>query len=92
MAIERHYRVINNINFHFGRCWPLDLALWDLAGKITNQPVWRLIGMNDKIRAYASSGTSRSAPEMADVAAKLPAPGFLGKLVRFKLTVQRPKV
>ncbi len=35
LAIERHYRVLSNIDFHYGRCWPLDLALWDLAGKIT---------------------------------------------------------
>ena len=28
----------------YGRCWPLDLALWDLAGKILGQPCWRLLG------------------------------------------------
>ena len=38
LAIERHWRVLNNIQFHWGRPWPLDLALWDLAGKITGQP------------------------------------------------------
>jgi L-alanine-DL-glutamate epimerase-like enolase superfamily enzyme len=40
LALERHYRVLSNIDFHYGRCWPLDLALWDLAGKITGQPCW----------------------------------------------------
>ena len=35
LAIERHYRILANIQFHYGRCWPLDLALWDLAGKLT---------------------------------------------------------
>lgn len=84
MAIERHYRVINNINFHFGRCWPLDLALWDLAGKITNQPVWRLLGgMNDKVRAYASSGTLRTPSEMADLAQSFLGQGFEAMKVRF---------
>src|ERR1700730_5663296 len=38
LALERHYRVLSNIDFHYGRCWPLDLALWDLAGKNTGQP------------------------------------------------------
>jgi L-alanine-DL-glutamate epimerase-like enolase superfamily enzyme len=38
LAIERHYRVLSHIDFHYGRCWPLDLALWDLAGKIAGQP------------------------------------------------------
>ena len=38
MAIERHYRTLSHLSFHYGRCWPLDLALWDLAGKLTGQP------------------------------------------------------
>ena len=33
--LERHYEVLSHISFHYGRCWPMDLALWDLAGKIT---------------------------------------------------------
>jgi L-alanine-DL-glutamate epimerase-like enolase superfamily enzyme len=44
LALERHWRILNNISFPWGRCWPLDLALWDLAGKLTGQPCWRLIG------------------------------------------------
>ena len=32
--VERHFRILDNIQFHYGRCWPLDLALWDLCGKI----------------------------------------------------------
>ena len=57
LAIERHWRILNNISFHYGRCWPLDLALWDLAGKITGQPCWKLLGgLSDRVRAYASSG------------------------------------
>ena len=50
LAIERHYRILSNIQFHYGRCWPLDLALWDLAGKITGQPVWKLLGgLSDRV-------------------------------------------
>ena len=34
----------------------VELALWDLVGKITGQPVWKLIGgYNDKILAYGST-------------------------------------
>lgn len=36
--LERHFRVIENLSFHYGRCWPLDVALWDLFGKITEAP------------------------------------------------------
>ncbi len=34
----------------------VDLALWDLIGKITSQPVWKLVGgYRDKILAYGST-------------------------------------
>ncbi len=58
--VERHARILDNIQFHYGRCWPLDLALWDLAGKIAQAPVWRLLGgRSDRVAAYASSATLR---------------------------------
>jgi L-alanine-DL-glutamate epimerase-like enolase superfamily enzyme len=66
LALERHYRVLSNIDFHYGRCWPLDLALWDLAGKILGQPCWRLLGgLSNRVRAYASCGTLRDASAQA---------------------------
>ena len=35
----------------------VDIALWDIAGKAFNVPVWKLLGAkyNDKIKAYAST-------------------------------------
>ncbi len=34
----------------------VDMALWDLAGKVTGQPVYKLIGAyRDKVKAYAST-------------------------------------
>lgn len=34
----------------------IDLALWDLKGKVTGQPVWKLLGgCRDKILAYGST-------------------------------------
>lgn len=84
LAIERHWRVLNNISFHYGRCWPLDLALWDLAGKLTGQPVWKLLGgLSNKVRAYASSGTLRGPADMADAADRYLAEGFSAMKVRF---------
>jgi L-alanine-DL-glutamate epimerase-like enolase superfamily enzyme len=84
LAIERHYRVLSHIDFHYGRCWPLDLALWDLAGKITGQPCWKLLGgLSRKVRAYASSGTLRSPTETADVAERMLAEGYPALKLRF---------
>ena len=84
MAVERHWRVLNNISFHYGRCWPLDLALWDLAGKITGQPCWKLLGgLNDRVRAYASSGTLRAPEGLAEAAESYLAEGFSALKIRF---------
>src|SRR5574341_318023 len=43
-AIERHVQILDNLQFHYGRMWPLEVALWDLMGKITGQPLWKLLG------------------------------------------------
>ena len=84
LAIERHWRILNNISFHWGRCWPLDLALWDLAGKITGQPCWKLLGgLSGSIRAYASSGTLRGPEALADAAEAYRAKGFRALKIRF---------
>ena len=84
LAVERHYRVLSNIEFHYGRCWPLDLALWDLAGKITGQPCWKLLGgLSARVRAYASSGTLRDPGAMAEAAERYMAQGFPALKLRF---------
>ena len=84
LALERHYRVLSNIDFHYGRCWPLDLALWDLTGKILGQPCWKLLGgLSNRVRAYASCGTLRAAAAQADAAESYLAQGFPAVKLRF---------
>lgn len=44
----------------------IDIALWDLLGQVTGQPVWRLLGgSRDRVPAYATGGYYRmdGAPE-----------------------------
>jgi L-alanine-DL-glutamate epimerase-like enolase superfamily enzyme len=84
LALERHYRVLTNLDFHYGRCWPLDLALWDLAGKILGQPCWKLLGgLAHRVRAYASSGTLRDPAAQAEAAERYLAQGFRAMKLRF---------
>ena len=84
LATERHWRVLNNISFHYGRCWPLDIALWDLAGKIANQPCWKLLGgLSDRVRAYASSGTLRDPEALAEAALAYRERGVAALKIRF---------
>jgi L-alanine-DL-glutamate epimerase-like enolase superfamily enzyme len=89
LNIERHNAVLSNVEFHAGRPWPMDVALWDLIGKIKGQPVWRLLGgHSNRIRAYASSGVHRSIPDMVEVAKRCIALGYPALKVRFG----RPKL
>jgi L-alanine-DL-glutamate epimerase-like enolase superfamily enzyme len=84
MALERHCRVLSHISFHGGRCWPLDLALWDLAGKITGQPCWKLLGgLGGAVRGYASSGTLLDPLTLADAAQTYADQGFAAMKIRF---------
>jgi L-alanine-DL-glutamate epimerase-like enolase superfamily enzyme len=84
LAVERHYRILSNIDFHYGRCWPLDLALWDLAGKLLGAPCWKLLGgRSNRVRAYASSGTLRDPGAQADAAERYLALGFGALKLRF---------
>ncbi len=42
-AFDRHARVCENLSFHYGRMWPVEVAIWDLAAKIRGLPLWRLV-------------------------------------------------
>lgn len=81
---ERHWRVVENLSFHYGRCWPLDVALWDLEGKLRGVPCWKLGGgAGNRLRLYASSGTRRDPGEMGDVATAALEAGFSALKLRF---------
>jgi L-alanine-DL-glutamate epimerase-like enolase superfamily enzyme len=82
--LARHAAVLANIEFHAGRPWPLDLALWDLAGKTAGEPVWKLLGgTSARLRVYASSGVRRSVDDMCAMAQSVCDAGFAALKVRF---------
>ena len=57
LAIGRQVRVIESINFHAGRFWPLEAALWDLLGQAAGLPVAALLGGHARrLPAYMSTG------------------------------------
>eukprot|EP00439_Symbiodinium_sp_Y106_P088691 s1_g1227.t1 len=85
LDLERHNKVLSNIDFHYGRCWPLDIALWDLAGQIREEPVWRMLGGTDpKVPVYASSGALHNALALADLAERFLDDGFPAMKIRFR--------
>ena len=83
LAIDRHVRVLETIDFHAGRYWPLEVALWDIAGKVAETPVARLFGgALDGIPAYASSGMLLPPAERAESALRLCDEGFRALKIR----------
>ncbi|HEX4011091.1 MAG TPA: mandelate racemase/muconate lactonizing enzyme family protein [Solirubrobacteraceae bacterium] len=83
LTLAAHARTLETIAFHAGRYWPLEAALWDLAGKALGVPVATLLGgARDGVPAYASLGELRSPEQRAEDAEALVAAGFRAVKVR----------
>lgn len=83
-AIRRHVHILDNLQFYYGRMWPLEVALWDLIGQIQGQPLWQLLGgSSPEVPVYASTGERRPAAARAESARQLQAQGFPAVKIRF---------
>src|SRR6266700_2689184 len=90
LAIASHVRVLESVGFHAGRYWPLEAALWDIAGKVAGMPVSVLFGgALDRLPAYASFGAALGAAERAEVALAAAAAGFRAVKIRIDRTAPR---
>ena len=56
----------------------VDIALWDIAGKLANLPVYKLLGgpTREKVRLFATLGTDRSPEALVDRAREKVDQGF----------------
>ena len=60
------------VDFHGGRPWTAEAAVWDLAARELDVPLWRLLGgRSDRLYGYASSGEPVDAEERARRVAQL---------------------
>jgi D-galactarolactone cycloisomerase len=83
LAIARHARALETIDFHAGRYWPLEVALWDIAGQVAGLPVATLFGgAADAIPAYASCGMLLPPAARAESAVRLREEGFRALKIR----------
>ena len=83
LAIARHVRSLETIDFHAGRYWPLEVALWDIVGKVAGLPVATLFGgALDGLPAYASCGMLLPAVARAESAVRLREEGFRALKIR----------
>jgi D-galactarolactone cycloisomerase len=91
LDLAHHQAIIEMLARHEPgeRYWPLEAALWDLAGKAEGKPVVELLGGSPGgVRAYASTGTLLPPAERAQSALALRAEGFEA----LKLRIDRRQV
>jgi L-alanine-DL-glutamate epimerase-like enolase superfamily enzyme len=87
LEIDRHVLVLETIAFHAARYWPLEAALWDLAGKAQGKAVAELLGGGkDRVPAYASTGDRRAPSERVESALALRDEGFKALKIRIDRT------
>ncbi|WAB82360.1 mandelate racemase/muconate lactonizing enzyme family protein [Microcella daejeonensis] len=83
LQIINQVRRIETINFHGGRYWPLEAALWDIIGQVAGMPVAVLFGgARDRLPAYASSGELLAPEARAESALAAKAVGFRAMKIR----------
>ena len=90
LDVERHVRVLETIAFHAARYWPLEAALWDLAGKVEGVPAARLVGGGaERLAVYASTGEQREPAARAESALALRTEGF--RALKLRVDGTRPE-
>jgi L-alanine-DL-glutamate epimerase-like enolase superfamily enzyme len=83
LQILHQVRRIETVNFHGGRYWPLEAALWDIIGQVAGLPVSVLFGgARDRLPVYASSGELKSPEARADAALAAREAGFRAMKIR----------
>jgi D-galactarolactone cycloisomerase len=92
-AIERHVQVLDNLQFHYGRMWPLEIALWDLMGQISGLPLWKLLGGRRRdVPLYASTGERMEPEARAAMVRRLRDDGFAAVKIRFHAAEPRQEL
>jgi D-galactarolactone cycloisomerase len=72
------------VDFHGGRPWIAEVAVWDLVGRLLGEPLWRLLGgRSERLLAYASSGERVEPAERAERAVALREAGVRAVKLRF---------
>ncbi|OXM66321.1 mandelate racemase/muconate lactonizing enzyme family protein [Amycolatopsis vastitatis] len=83
LDIFRHVRAIETANFHGGRYWPLEAALWDVIGQVAGLPVATLFGNSARsLPAYASSAELKPPAERVETALRAREAGFRAMKIR----------
>jgi L-alanine-DL-glutamate epimerase-like enolase superfamily enzyme len=82
---EHIWRVCESVDFHGGRNWTVEVAIWDLLGRWRNQPLWQLLGgKTDSYLVYQSTGERIGVEERTERMLASQAAGITAAKVRFR--------
>lgn len=83
--IERHSDVLATLAFHYARYWPLEIALWDVLGKVANLPLYQLWGgHSNRVAAYCSTGELHEPSQRVEEVLKFREQGFRAVKIRMR--------
>ena len=78
------FGICESVDFHGGRNWTVEVAVWDLLARAANQPLWRFLGgESDRFRAYASTGERLAPAERVERLLDWEARGIGAAKIRF---------
>jgi D-galactarolactone cycloisomerase len=84
MRTEVVREIFETVDFHGGRPWTVEVAIWDLVGRLVGQPLWRLLGgRSERLLAYASTAEPVAGDERARRVAALRDAGVRAVKLRF---------
>ena len=84
LRTEAVREIFETVDFHGGRPWTVEVAIWDLVGRLVGQPLWRLLGgRSERLLAYASTAEPVSPDERARRVAALRDRGVRAVKLRF---------
>jgi D-galactarolactone cycloisomerase len=90
-GVEKIMKVLRIASEIGPRPWSIEMALWDIIGKICKQPVYKLLGgFRDKIKTYCSTAELKKPEKMVKDAQEAAEMGFKGiKLRARRATIEK---
>ncbi len=84
LRTEVVHEIVETVDFHGGRPWTVEAAIWDVAGRALDTPLWKLLGgRSERLLAYASSGEVADPGERARRCVALRDTGVKAVKIRF---------
>jgi D-galactarolactone cycloisomerase len=81
---DRVFDICQSVDFHHGRNWTVEVAIWDLLARSAGKPLWQLLGGTiDRYRAYASTGERVEPAERVERLLAWQARGIRAAKIRF---------